>query len=426
MAPALLVFAVLLLAGMPIAVVMVLSGLAGAVSIGGLGYLEIVADRMYSGVAGYVLIAVPYFIFTAELMNHAGLTERLVQFNNALFGRVRGALSHVNITVSVFFAGLTGAAITDTVAIGKILIPAMKKQGYDGPYSAAVTACSSIIGPIIPPSIVMVVYASILRDISVLDLFAAGIVPGLLMAAALLVASVAISIRRGYPRQEEPWRLSVVLRTFLPTIPALLVPVIILGGILSGATTVTEASAFGAVYALAVGVLGYRTLTFDKIVDALMTTVRFSGVVFFLLAASTVLGWFVTRSGIARDAARLIADVSDLWWVQILLVDALIILLGTVLDVLPALVVSAPVLVPAMIALGFDPLHFAIVMILALNVANITPPVGMTLMTAARIAGVPYERAIRESAPFFLSHLAVIVLVSLWPGIALWLPDLLR
>jgi tripartite ATP-independent transporter DctM subunit len=426
MAPALLVFVVLLLAGTPIAVIMVMSGLAGAVSIGGLGFLEIIADRMYSGVAGYILISVPYFIFTAELMNHAGLTERLIQFNNALFGRVRGALSHVNITVSVFFAGLTGAAITDTVAIGKILIPAMKKQGYDASYSAAVTACSSIIGPIIPPSIVMVVYASILRDVSVLDLFAAGIVPGLMMAVALLVASVIIAVRRAYPRQEEPWRLAVVLQSFLPTIPALLVPVIILGGILSGFTTVTEASAFGAVYALAVGALGYRTLTVAKIVDALKTTVHFSGVVFFLLAASTVLGWFVTRSGIARHAAGLITQVSDLWYVQILLVDGLIILLGTVLDVLPAMVVSAPVLVPAMISLGFDPLHFAIVMILALNVANITPPVGMTLMTAAKIADVPYERAIRESAPFFLSHLAVIVLVSLVPGIALWLPHLIR
>jgi tripartite ATP-independent transporter DctM subunit len=426
MTAALLVFAVLLLAGMPIAVVMVMAGLAGAASIGGLAYLEIIADRMYSGVAGYVLIAVPYFIFTAELMNHAGLTERLVHFNNALFGRVRGALSHVNITVSVFFAGLTGAAITDTVAIGKILIPAMKKQGYDADYSAAVTACSSIIGPIIPPSIVMVVYASILRDISVLDLFAAGIVPGLLMAGALLVASAFLSWRRGYPRQETPWSLAALLRTFLPTIPALLVPVIILGGILSGATTVTEASAFGAVYALTVGLFGYRTLTPAKILDALVTTVRFSGVVFFLLAASTVLGWFVTRSGIARDAASFIAGVSDIAIVQILLVDLLIILLGTVLDVLPALVVSAPVLVPAMVQLGFDPLHVAIVMIVTLNVANITPPVGMTLMTAAKIANVPYERAIRQSAPFFLSHVVVILLVSLFPGIALWLPGLLR
>jgi tripartite ATP-independent transporter DctM subunit len=425
MSIALLVFAILLVAGMPIAVVMVMSGLAGAVSIGGWGFLEIVADRMYSGVAGYVLIAVPYFIFTAELMNHAGLTERLIRFNNALFGRVRGALSHVNITVSVFFAGLTGAAITDTVAIGKILIPAMKKQGYDADYSAAITACSSIIGPIIPPSIVMVVYASILRDISVLDLFAAGIVPGLLMALALLVTSSYLSWRRGYPMQEAS-SLGVILRTFLATIPALLVPVIILGGILSGMTTVTEASAFGAVYALAIGALGYRTLTLAKIVDALVTTVRFSGVVFFLLAASTVLGWFVTRSGIARDAAELIAGVSDSWLVQIMLVDLLIILLGTVLDVLPAMVVSAPVLVPAMVALGFDPLHFAIVMILTLNVANITPPVGMTLMTAAKIAEVPYERAIRESVPFFLSHLVVIVLVSIFPVIALWLPSLLH
>jgi tripartite ATP-independent transporter DctM subunit len=423
---ALLVFAVLLLAGMPIAVVMVMSGLAGVYTIGGFGFLAILADQMYSGVAGYILIAIPYFIFTAELMNHAGLTERLIQFNNALFGRVRGALSHVNITVSLFFAGLTGAAITDTIAIGKILIPAMKKQGYDAAYSAAVTASSSIIGPIIPPSIVMVVYASILRDVSVLDLFAGGILPGLMMAASLLVASAFLCWRRGYPRSDQPWSLGGVLRSFLPTIPALMVPVIILGGILSGATTVTEASAFGAVYALAIGALGYRTLTARKIVEALITTVRFSGVVFFLLAASTVLGWFVTRSGVARDAAELIASVSGVPMMQLLLVIALILLLGTLLDVLPALVVAGPVLVPAMVSLGFDPLHVAIVMILTLNVANITPPVGMTLMTAARIAEVPYERAIMETIPFFLSHLATILLVAFFPAIALWLPSLLR
>jgi tripartite ATP-independent transporter DctM subunit len=218
----------------------------------------------------------------------------------------------------------------------------------------------------------------------------------------------------------------VVLRTFLPTIPALLVPVIILGGILSGLTTVTEASAFGAVYALAIGALGYRTLTPAKIIDSLVVTVRFSGVVFFLLAASTVLGWFVTRSGIAREAAQMISGVSDVPSVQILLVIALVTLLGTLLDVLPALVVSGPVLVPAMVSLGFEPLHVATVMILTLNVANITPPVGMTLMTASKIANVAYERAIIETIPFFLSHMAVILLVTFFPAIALWLPSLLR
>jgi len=424
MTAALLVFAVVLLIGAPIALVMVAAGLAGALSLGGTDYLSILADRMFSGVAGYVLMAVPYFIFTAELMNHAGLTQRLITFNNAALGRVRGALSHVNVTVSVFFAGLTGAAITDTVAIGKLLIPAMKKEGYDADYSAAVTACSSIIGPIIPPSIVMVVYASILRDVSVIDLFAAGILPGLLMAGSLLVATGIISWRRGYPKHKGE-TLKVALKAFVSSIPALLVPVIILGGILGGLTTITEASAFAAVYTVAIGFLVYRSLTLDKVRQALVTTVRFSGVVFFLLATSTVLGWFVTRSGIARDAAELIATVSKDPVVQIMLVNLLLILIGTVLDVLPALVVIAPVLVPAMLQLGFDPLHFAIVMIITLNVANITPPVGMTLMTASQIAGVTYERAIIASLPFYASHFFVIVVVSLWPDFVLWLPGLL-
>lgn len=418
-------FVFLLFIGAPVGVVMVMAGLAGSVELGGTRFLAIIAERMFSGTSGYLLMAIPYFIFTAELMNEAGLTNRLIAFNNALLGRVRGALSHVNITVSLFFSGLTGAAITDTVAVGKILIPAMKKEGYDPAYSAAVTACSSIIGPIIPPSIVMVVYAAILRDVSVFQLFAAGIVPGLLMAFALLVASFVMARIYNFPRHGET-SLRAAARSFLPTVPALLVPFIILGGILGGLTTVTEASAFAAMYTIMVGFLVHRSLNAKRIWRALKTTIQFSGVVFFLLAASTVLGWFVTRSGIAREAASFIAAISTDPTVQILLVNVLLILLGMVLDVLPALVVVGPVLVPAMIQLGFDPLHFAIVMILALNLANITPPVGMTLMTAAKIADVSYERAIVAAVPFYLVHLAVLILVSLWPGLVLWFPNLLR
>ena len=425
MTSAISVFLVLLLIGTPIALVMTMAGLAGAVELGGTRFLGIIAERMFSGVAGYLLMAIPYFIFTAELMNEAGLTSRLIAFNNALLGRVRGALSHVNVTVSLFFAGLTGAAITDTVAIGKILIPAMKKEGYTAQYSAAVTACSSIIGPIIPPSIVMVVYASILRDVSVVKLFAAGIVPGLLMAAALLLTSGVMAWIYRFPKHGDT-DLRSAARAFLPTIPALLVPLIILGGIMGGLTTVTEASAFAAVYTVAIGFLVHRSLTLAKIWRALKATVVFSGIVFFLLAASTVLGWFVTRSGIAREAASLIADLSSDPVMQIMMVNLLLILLGTVLDVLPALVVVAPVLVPAMVQLGFDPLHFAIVMIVTLNLANITPPVGMTLMTAAQIAGVSYERAILASLPFYVTHLAVIIVISVWPGLILWLPGLLE
>ncbi len=420
---ALVVFIVLLLIGAPIALVMAMSGLAGAMSIGGPAFLTVIADRMFSGVSGFLLMAVPYFIFTAELMNQAGLTQRLIDFNNALLGRVRGALSHVNITASLFFAGLTGAAVTDTVAIGKIMIPAMKKQGYSAEYAAAVTACLSIVGPIVPPSIVMVVYASMLRDVSVLGLFVAGIVPGVLMTLSMLLMSGWLAWRRGFPVHASGG-LGAAMRAFLPTVPALLVPVIILAGILSGLSTVTEASAFAAVYALLIGALLYRNLTWAGLRTALVNTVRLSGVVFFLLGASTVLGWYVTRSGITREAAEFVAAVSTDPTTQIMLVNVLLLLIGTMVDVLPALVVTAPVLVPAMVQLGFDPLHFAIVMIVTLNVGNITPPVGMTLMTAAQIAQVSYERAIVASLPFYVSHLAVIVIVSLSPQLVLWLPRL--
>ncbi len=419
------VFLLLLLIGAPIALVMVFSGLAGATSIGGLAFMEILADRMFSGVSGFLLMAVPYFIFTAELMNRAGLTQRLIDFNNALLGRVRGALSHVNITTSLFFAGLTGAAITDTVAIGKLMIPAMKKEGYPADYSAAVTACSSVIGPIIPPSVVMVVYATILQDISVISLFVAGIGPGLLLVAALLIVSAWLAWRRNFPVHGDGGLL-LALKAFLPTLPALLVPVIILGGILSGLSTVTEASAFAAVYTIGIGAFVYKRLTLSQIWDALLTTVRLSGVVFFLLGASTVLGWFVTRSGITREAAQLITAFSADPLVQIFMVNVLLLLIGTAVDVLPALVIVAPVLVPAMVQLGFDPLHFAMVMIITLNVGNITPPVGMTLMTAAQIAQVSYESAIRASLPFYASFIAVIAIVSVWPQVVLWLPQLLQ
>ena len=381
------VFAVLVLAGLPIALVMVIAGLAGAVTVGGLDFLEIIADRFYAGVSGFVLIAIPYFIFTAELMNRAKLTDRLITFASSLFGKIPGALSHVNVAVSVLFAGITGAAVTDTVAIGKTLIPAMKREGYGADYCAAVTACSSIIGPIIPPSIIMVVYAATLRGISVIDLFVAGIVPGLLMGAMLLVTSAWISWRRGYA-SSEAMSLRRVLKTGVNAFAAMAVPAVILGGILSGVATVTEAAAIGAIYAFLIGIFLYRTLSLKDVWQSLVSTISFSGVVFFLLGASTVLGWYITRSGIAREAAELIVLVSTDPSIQIAVVCVLLIFLGAFVDVLPAVVIAGPVLAPAMVQLGFDPLHFGMVMLLALNIGNITPPVGMTLLVSAKLSQV--------------------------------------
>lgn len=424
MTAAAIAFAVLLLTGLPIGFGMVAAGLSGAVSFGGWSFLQILPDEFYTGVSGFVLIAIPYFIFTAELMNRSGLTGRLIAFSNSMFGRIPGALSHVNIMVSLLFAGITGAAVTDAVAIGKTLIPAMKKEGYGGDYSAAVTACASIVGPIVPPSIIMIVYATTMRNISVMALFAAGLVPGLLMAGFLLLTSAVVSWKRGYTSHEQV-RVGRIIVTGFQALPAFGVPIVIIGGILSGITTVTEAAVLGAFLTLLLGVFVYRSLTWRAIWDSLVATVSFSGVVFLLLGAATLLGWYVTRSGLTASAANVILSISHSSTVEILVVDVFLVIMGMFIDVLPAVVVAGPVLVPAMEHLGFAPLHFAMVMLLALNIGNITPPVGMTLMTTTKIANVSYESAVRESLPFLISQLAVVVLVSLAPEIILWFPRMI-
>ncbi len=417
-------FIVLMLIGVPLGLVMTAAGLVGAYTIGGTSFLGIIADRFYAGVSGYVLIAVPYFIITAEIMNRAGLTDRLIAFAGSLFGRVPGALSHVNVTTCLLFSGLTGAAVTETVAIGKTLIPSMRREGYSAAYCAAVTACASIVGPIIPPSIIMIAYAASLRDVSILGLFAAGIVPGLMMGLGMLIVSGIISWRRGYASHQKIM-LSRVLQSGGNAIAAMGIPIVILGGILSGITTVTEAAVLAALYALLLGVLAYRKLSARDLWESVVATVSFSGVVFFLLGASNVLGWYITRSGIALYSAETIASVSDNPVIQILAVDALLIVIGMFIDVLPAIIIAVPVLAPALVELGFHPLHAGMVMLLALNLGNITPPVGLTLMTAARIANVPYESAIREALPFMAAHLIIILLASIYPAISLFLPSLL-
>ncbi|WP_186398907.1 TRAP transporter large permease [Stappia sp. P2PMeth1] len=418
-----LAFVVLMFIGLPLGLVLTAAGMIGAYSIGGADFLGILADRFYSGVSGYVLIAVPYFIITAEIMNRAGLTERLIAFASSLFGRVPGALSHVNVTTCLMFAGLTGAAVTETAAIGRTLIPSMRKEGYSAAYCAAVTACSAIVGPIIPPSIIMIAYAATLRDISILGLFAAGIVPGLMMGLAMLIVSGIISWKRGYASHQRVM-LSVIVSTGISALAAMGIPLVILGGVLTGLTTVTEASVIACIYALALGGFAYRRLTRRDLWESLVSTVSFSGVVFLLLGASNVLGWFVTRSGIARHAAETIATMSDNPVVQILAVAALLVVIGMFIDVLPAIIIAVPVLAPALVELGFHPLHAGMVMLLALNLGNITPPVGLTLMTAARIANAPYESAVRESLPFAFAHVVIVVLCALFPILTLLVPRL--
>ncbi|MBW2094904.1 MAG: TRAP transporter large permease [Deltaproteobacteria bacterium] len=423
MAITFLVFFILMLLAVPIGYIMGFSSMVGLFAMGGFDFLEPVAVRLHAGSAAYVLVAIPFFILAAELLNRSGMTEQLIRFANSLMGHLHGGLSHVNIFASILFSGLTGAAVTDTVAIGGILIPAMKKQGYEPGYSAAVTATSSVIGPIIPPSIVMVLYASILR-LSVPAIFAAAIIPGLLCGIALLVISFYMSWRRKYPRYQKA-SFKEIRNAGYQALLAMGTGIIILGTILFGITTVSEAAALGALYAMIIGMFVYRSLTIKDIWASMISTVRLSGIVFLLIAAAAALGWFITLSGVIDATAKFSLSISHNPMVILTLVDAFILIVCMFIDVIPAALILGPVLSPAMAKIGVNPIHFAMIMMLGLNIGNATPPMGMTLMTASQIADIPYEKSMKDAMYFIAAEVVMLLVVTYLPFFSLWLPGIL-
>jgi len=420
----LIVFFFLILLGVPIAYTIGLAGMWGLFLRGGMDFLSIVPTRLLAGLSDFILISIPLFILCSELLNRSGMTDKIINFALSIMGRYRGGLSHVNIGASILFAGLTGTAVTDTAAVGNILIPAMKEKGYGAGYSAAVTASSSVIGPIIPPSLIMIVYASMFSEVSVISMFAAGIIPGIIIGVSLLVVSSIISIRRNYP-QERKQSISEIFTAFKGAIWALLTPLIILGAILSGLTTVTEAGAIAALYALLVGLFVYRSISFQDIKDSLINTVVLSGVVFFLIGAANILGWVITYTGLTQLLASAFINFSTNRIIQLLMINILFLIVGMFLDIGPAVVILAPIVSPVMVQLGFDPLHFAMVMMVNVNIGNATPPMGMTLMVASQIGKIPYEKAIKEVLPFLAAEIAALLLISYLPELTLIIPRLM-
>ncbi|HMA60630.1 MAG TPA: TRAP transporter large permease [Halanaerobiales bacterium] len=418
------VFFIIIAIGVPIAYAIGLTGMFGLFMAGGTSFFSIMSTRLLAAVSDFILISIPLFILTSEFLNRSGMTEKIVNFALSFMGRFRGGLSHVNIGASILFAGLTGTAVTDTAAIGNILIPAMKKRGYGAAYSAAVTASSSVIGPIIPPSLIMIVYASMFEEVSVISMFAAGIIPGIIIGLALLVISTVTSMRRNYPKEKhytwkERWDATK------QAIWALLTPLIILGAILSGITTITEAGALAALYAFLVGVFIYKNLGWKEIYDSLKNSVVLSGVVFFLIGSANILGWVVTYSGLTEVLGTAMINFSESHIIQLLMVNILFLIVGMFLDIGPAVVLLAPIVTPVMVQLGFDPLHFAMIMMVNVNIGNATPPMGMTLMVGSQIARVPYEKAIKEVAPFILAEIGALLLISYIPELTLWIPRIL-
>jgi len=417
----LVIFFVLLFLGMPIGFVLGIAGIAGIIDAGGTSFLSMAPKRFFAGLNLFPFLAMPFFILAGEIMNHTGITQRLVLFAEALVGYMRGGLAHSNMVASVFFAGITGAATADAAAFGKTLVPAMVKQGYDRPFACAVTAAGSIIGPTIPPSSLMVIYGSIM-GVSIGGLFAAGILPGLLICLVCMAIIAGVARRKNLPKAENAPSLRQILTAFRSSLIALIMPIIILGGILGGVVTPTEAASVAVAYALFVGVVIYRAITIDDFIQMLIRTARVTGVIFLIIASASILGWWLAFTQIPQAIAEGFLSVSDNPNVIIALILILLLTVGMLMDITAILIILAPVLAPLTLAIGMDPIHAGIVFVLALNISLMTPPVGACLFVLSSVTGERIESIAAALWPFLLAEVAILVVIAYWPELALFLP----
>lgn len=387
-------------------------------------FLTLLPQKLILGINQFPLLAIPLFILAGEIMNHGGITARLVRLANALVGHFRGGLAQVNVVSSMFFAGLSGSAVADTSALGSMLIPAMEREGYTRRFAAAVTAASSVIGPIIPPSIIMVIYAYVMQ-VSVAALFLAGFVPGILTGIGLMICTNLIARRRHYPKREARAPVGELFAAARGAFLPLLTPVIILGGILGGVFTPTEAAGAAVAYALILSLLVLRTLDPRALPQILLRTGVASSTILLAVGTAAIFGWAATLSGLPNRLAETVFGITSEPLLLLLLINVLLLVVGMFLDAGPAILILGPILAPTMLQLGVDPLHFAIIMCVNLTIGLATPPVGLILFVASSISGEKMEQITRELLPYFLVHVSIILLVTYIPALSLTLPRLL-
>ena len=383
----------------------------------------IVLANMVNGINSFPLIAVPFFILAGNLMNSAGITTRIFTFARATVGWLHGGLGHVNVGASVIFAGMSGAAVADAGGLGNIEIKAMRDAGYDTDFAVGITAASSTIGPIIPPSLPLVVYG-VIADTSIGQLFVAGLIPGILMAISLMAMVAWYASRRNYPRDVR-FSLSRFWSSFIHAFLPLMTPVIIIGGIMSGAFTPTEAAIAAVAYALILGVFVYRTLDWRRILRISLETVETTAAIMLIVAASTIFAWLLTANQVAAEVSGWMLALSDNKTVLLLIITLIVLIIGCFMETLAAITILTPVLLPVAVSLGVDPVHFGIILILNLMIGLLTPPVGMVLYVLSKVADVPFERCVTATAPFLVPLIIVLLLLTFIPSLSMWLPTMI-
>lgn len=417
-----IIFLVLLLIGVPIAFSLGLSSLFYLFTNN--IPLTVISQKFYSGMDSFTLLCIPGFMLAGALMNGGGITRRILNFCNSFLGHFRGSLALVNIVASMVFAGISGTAIADVCSLGSMLIPAMVDDGYDDDFSVAVTAASSVVGPIIPPSVPIVIAGSCV-SISVGKMFQAGIIPGILLGMALCIPTYIISVKRNYPRHDRAgWK--VRLETTKDAIWAMLMPVILLGGILSGVFTPTEASIVTCVYALVVGVFVYKEIQITDVPRIVWENIRACASIIVLIGLANVFAYILTAERIPQMVANSILSITDNRIVVILLINVVLLFVGMFMESLAAILITFPVLLPVATAVGMEPVHFALMAILNLMLGLTTPPVGMCVCTGAQIGKISAFKAFKATIPFLATSLIVLMLVSFIPQLTLWIPSILN
>ncbi|MBM7552011.1 TRAP transporter large permease [Thalassobacillus pellis] len=413
-------FVILMVIGIPIAFVIGIVAMLGIMNIPYIPEVT-VPVKMLNGLDSFVLIAVPLFILAANLMNSGQISQKLIDFSLSVVGHIRGGLAHANILVSMLFAGVSGAAQADTAGVGKILIPSMKKQGYDKETAVGVTAASSTIGVVIPPSIPMIIYAG-LTNVSVGALFIVGIVPGVLIGLGMMAIVYMLALKRGYPTYQRASAKNF-MKQFVQTIPAMMTPVILIGGIISGIFTATEAAAFASLYTVFVGMFIYKTLKLKDFPRILIDTITLSSLSLFALAAASALGELMSYYQLSAWANQFFTENIDSKWVFLLIIIAFFLFIGTFMDAIPAMILFIPVILPVAITFEIDPVLLGLITVITLAVGLVTPPYGLCLLLAAKIGKLSIERSFGAVMPYIAVILVVLFGLAFFPDIAFYLPQ---
>lgn len=415
------VFLLLMVLGLPLFVSLLAAGLAGFAWMGDLSLFRIAIQQFFSGMDVFTLMAIPFFILAGTLMNHSGLTDRLLVLCRALVGYLRGGLGYVNIAGSVAFAGVNGSAVADSSALGSILIPAMEKDGFSRAYAAGLTAGSSLIGPIVPPSIFMILYGT-MTGTSIGGLFVAGILPGLILAAAFMGLNWVHAWRQGYgPSGTRPGAREL-LTAAGQSVPALLAPVIILGGIVSGVVTPTESGALAVAYVVAAGLVLTRRLDVRALAGAVADCARLTSVIFLIIGAAAVIGWLLSREQVPQQFAEVVLGFADSPVMVLLVLSAITFVIGMFMEEIGALVLLTPVFAPIAQVAGIDPFHFGIVITLNITIALITPPMGACVYVVSAVGNVPLVDLFRSIWPFVVAALVALAVIILVPALTTTLP----